>query len=200
MLIATDGSATADRAAKRGYRLARTLDARVDLVFVGHPATGELILADTISVYGGDVATETQMLRGNPTQRILETADAINADLIVVGNKGMHKSRMRLGASVPGGVVSGARCDVLLCRTVRQLESELEPGDGGVIERQGEHIAAFLDESGELHLMSARCTHLGCTVVWNPTDRTFDCPCHTSRFGPRGEVLDGPATKPLRPA
>lgn len=200
ILIATDGSATADRAARRGYGLARALDASVELVFVGHPATGELILADTIAVYGDDVATERLMLRGSPAKRILETAEAIDADLVVVGNKGMNRSRMLLRASVPGGVLSGSRGDVLLCRTVRQLESELEPGDGGVIERHGEQLAAFVDDSGELHLMSARCPHLGCLVVWNPTEKTFDCPCHGSRFGARGEVVDGPATKALRPA
>jgi CDGSH-type Zn-finger protein/nitrite reductase/ring-hydroxylating ferredoxin subunit len=200
ILIATDGSATADRAARRGYDLARALDASVDLVFVGHPTTGELIVTDTIAMYGDGVATEEWMLVGEPVAAILETAGMTDADLIVVGNKGMARSRRRLGASVPGGVIKDARCDVLLCRTVRQLESDLEPGDGGVIERHGETLAAFVDEGGELHLMSARCTHLDCLVVWNPTEKTFDCPCHGSRFGPSGEVVDGPASKPLRPA
>lgn len=200
ILIATDGSATADRAARRGYDLARALDASVDLVFVGHPATGELIVTDTIAVYGDGVATQEWMLAGDPVITILETAGKTDADLIVVGNKGMARSRRRLGASVPGGVIKDARCDVLLCRTVRQLESDLEPGEGGVIERHGEPIAAFVDEEGELHLMSARCTHLDCLVAWNPTEKAFDCPCHGSRFGPLGEVVDGPATKALRPA
>jgi len=199
VLIATDGSATADRAAKRGYALAQALDASVDLVFVGHPATGELITTDTIAVYGEGVETKTWLLRGRPLKRILETAATTGTDLIVIGNKGMSRARALVRASVPGGVLKGAGCDVLLCRTVRQLESELEPGDGGVIERQGEQLAAFVDEAGELHLMSARCPHLGCVVNWNPTDSTFDCPCHGSRFGPLGEVVDGPANKPLPP-
>jgi Rieske Fe-S protein len=69
-----------------------------------------------------------------------------------------------------------------------------------VIERNGQQMAAFVDESGELHLMSARCPHQGCVVAWNPSNKSFDCPCHGSRFGPLGEVVDGPATKPLRPA
>ena len=200
VLIATDGSATADRAAKRGYALARALGASVDLVFVGHPGTGELIVKDTIGVFGTGVGTETWSLQGGPVERILATAETVDADLIVVGNKGMTRTRMLLGASVPGGVLKGARCDVLLCRTVRQLESELEPGEGGVIDRHGEQLAAFVDESGELHLMSARCTHLGCVVGWDPAEKTFECPCHGSRFSPRGEPLSGPATKPLRPA
>jgi nucleotide-binding universal stress UspA family protein len=200
VLIATDGSATADRAAKRGYAVARALGASVDLVFVGHPETGELIVADTTSVFGADVATDPWLLQGDPVERILETAEATDSDLVVVGNKGMTRTRMLLGASVPGGVLKGARCDVLLCRTVRQLESELEPGEGGVIERHGEQLAAFVDGSGELHLMSARCTHLGCVLGWDPTAKTFECPCHGSRFSPLGAPLRGPATKPLRPA
>lgn len=200
ILVATDGSATADRAAGRGYELARALGASIDLVFVGHPATGEMITSDTMSVCGSDVPTEVHLLEGNPAKRILETAAAIEADLIVVGNKGIGKPRMTPGDSVPGAVVTRAHRDVLLCRTVHQRESELAPGSGGVIERNGQQMAAFVDESGELHLMSARCPHQGCVVAWNPSNKSFDCPCHGSRFGPLGEVVDGPATKPLRPA
>ncbi|GMQ85707.1 MAG: hypothetical protein BMS9Abin07_1275 [Acidimicrobiia bacterium] len=200
VLIATDGSVTADRAAGRGYDLARTLDASVTLVFVGHPATGELIVADTVSTCGSGVTTDVRLLEGSPAKRILETAGDVDADLIVVGNKGMTGVRILPGESVPGAVLKGARGDVLLSRTVRQLESELAPGDGGVIERNGEQMAAFVDDRGELHLMSARCPHMGCLVAWNPSDKTFDCPCHGSRFGPLGEVVHGPASKPLRPA
>lgn len=199
ILIATDGSATADRAARRGYVLARAQDADVDLVFVGHPVTGAQIVADTIHAVGRDVETRTWVLDGDPVRRILETAEENDSDLIVVGNKGMTRTRMLLGFSVPGGVVKGARCDVLLCRTVRQLESELEPGDGGVLERDGEHIAVYRDADGSLHRMSARCTHLGCVVAWNPADDQFLCPCHGSAFSPSGEVVAGPANRPLRP-
>lgn len=199
ILIATDGSATADRAAKRGYMMAGALDATVDLVFVGHPATGELIVADTIQTVSQGVETQSWMLEGDPVHRILETAEQTDSDLIVVGNKGMTRTRMMLGFSVPGGVVDGARCDVLLCRTVRQMESELEPGEGGVVERDGEQVAVYRDSDGVLHLMSARCTHLGCVVAWNPGEKQFQCPCHGSAFKPDGEVAHGPATKPLRP-
>jgi nucleotide-binding universal stress UspA family protein len=197
ILIATDGSGTADRAARRGYDLARALEATVELVFVGHPATGDLILSDTMSVAAGDVDTIPRLLRGEAAPLILGRAEAMGADLIVVGNKGMTGLRIRAGTSVPGEVLKGARCDVLLCRTVAQRETEMEPGDGGVIERDGESLAAWMDLEGELHLMSAKCTHLGCTVSWNSGARTFDCPCHGSRFGPDGAVIEGPATKPL---
>jgi len=68
------------------------------------------------------------------------------------------------------------------------------------VERHGEQLAAFVDDGGELHTMSARCTHLGCIVDWNPAERTFDCPCHGSRFAGNGAVVNGPASRPLPPA
>ncbi len=199
ILIASDGSVTADRAARRGFDLARSLGAEVDLVFVGHPATGELITGDTVAVYGDGIETRVHLLEGDPALRILDAA-AAGSDLVVVGNKGMTGLKGRLLGSVPRGVLEGAGGDVLVCRTVRQIPSELGVGEGGIIERHGEQLAAFVDETGELHMMSSRCTHLGCTVEWNPADRTFDCPCHGSRFGPSGEVVQGPAARPLPPA
>jgi nucleotide-binding universal stress UspA family protein/nitrite reductase/ring-hydroxylating ferredoxin subunit len=200
LLIATDGSKTADRAARKGYDLAESMDARVTMVFVGHPATGELITKDTAATYAGEVPTEIVIATGDPTATILRTARDRGADLIVIGNKGMTGAKRFFTASVPGRVSEEADRDVLVCRTVVQAIRELDPGQGGIIEQQGEKLAAFMDETGELHLMSAKCTHLGCTVAWNPGERTFDCPCHGSRFGPLGEVVNGPAARTLPPA
>ncbi|HUL84593.1 MAG TPA: universal stress protein [Actinomycetota bacterium] len=200
ILIASDGSATADRAARKGFDLAREVLAAVTLVFVGHPATGELVMQDTIDVYGRGIETDVRLLQGDPREEILRTAEAVDAELVVVGNKGLQGAKGYLLGSVPETVVEGADRDVLLCRTVVQIASELAPGEGGVIERRGEKLAVFVDDGGEQHLLSARCTHLGCTVAWNPGERTFDCPCHGSRFSRLGEVVNGPAARPLPPA
>ena len=75
----------------------------------------------------------------------------------------------------------------------------LEPGDGAVISVGGERVAASRDDDGRLHVVSARCTHLGCIVSWNPAERSWDCPCHGSRFSADGAVLEGPAVEPLEP-
>jgi glycine/D-amino acid oxidase-like deaminating enzyme/nitrite reductase/ring-hydroxylating ferredoxin subunit len=70
-------------------------------------------------------------------------------------------------------------------------------GEGQVIEHRGKIVAAYRDENGELTLRSATCTHMGCRVGWNATEHTWDCPCHGSRFKPKGEVFSGPAESPL---
>jgi glycine/D-amino acid oxidase-like deaminating enzyme/nitrite reductase/ring-hydroxylating ferredoxin subunit len=74
---------------------------------------------------------------------------------------------------------------------------ELEPGDAAIMKIDGDNVAAFRDESGKVHAVSAVCSHMGCIVGWNSTDRTWDCPCHGSRFELSGEVIHGPATQPL---
>jgi Rieske Fe-S protein len=60
-------------------------------------------------------------------------------------------------------------------------------------------LAVYRDSSGVVHEMSAVCPHLGCVVHWNAVEKTWDCPCHGSRFSSDGEVVQGPAVKPLEP-
>jgi nitrite reductase/ring-hydroxylating ferredoxin subunit len=66
-----------------------------------------------------------------------------------------------------------------------------------VLRRGARLLAVHRDHSGELHARSAVCTHIGCIVRWNGLERSWDCPCHGSRFGVDGEVLNGPALAPL---
>ncbi|HEY9722345.1 MAG TPA: Rieske 2Fe-2S domain-containing protein, partial [Oscillatoriaceae cyanobacterium] len=75
--------------------------------------------------------------------------------------------------------------------------SVLAPGEGKLIELDGRQVAASRDTHGALHLLSPVCTHLGCLVHWNDAERTWDCPCHGSRYAQDGQVLDGPAIAPL---
>jgi glycine/D-amino acid oxidase-like deaminating enzyme/nitrite reductase/ring-hydroxylating ferredoxin subunit len=82
----------------------------------------------------------------------------------------------------------------------RRSVDDLEPGEGAVTGHGLGQQAAYRDEDGELHRLSARCTHLGCIVSFNAAEHTWDCPCHGSRFDARdGEVLEGPAVRPLDP-
>lgn len=87
--------------------------------------------------------------------------------------------------------------DRVLHRAGRQLE-DLAPGEGGLVSKDGQKVAGFRDREGVLHAVSATCTHLGCQVAWNAAEESWDCPCHASRFTVDGEILNGPATRPLR--
>lgn len=87
-----------------------------------------------------------------------------------------------------------------LLRGVSLTVGDLGPGEAGIVRDGLRRLAAYRDESGEVHAVSAACTHLHCFVAWNSGDRTWDCPCHGSRFGIDGQVLHGPATQPLDPA
>jgi Rieske Fe-S protein len=85
----------------------------------------------------------------------------------------------------------------------RVERSQTEAGDIGmdeaaIVSVNGEHVAVHRDGAG-IHAVSASCTHLGCTVRWNGAERTWDCPCHGSRFTPDGAVVSAPAVHPLPP-
>jgi nitrite reductase/ring-hydroxylating ferredoxin subunit len=76
-------------------------------------------------------------------------------------------------------------------------EAEIPRGAGAVLRRGLGKVAVYRDEGGRLHRMTAICPHLGCIVAWNAVDRTWDCPCHGSRFACTGEVINGPANDGL---
>lgn len=71
--------------------------------------------------------------------------------------------------------------------------------EGAIISIEGERKGAYKDEDGKLHIVDTTCTHIGCEVEWNSGERTWDCPCHGSRFSYTGDVIEGPAEKPLQP-
>ncbi len=73
----------------------------------------------------------------------------------------------------------------------------MKRGSGEIVERDGRKVAAYRAPDGSVTLRSAICTHMGCIVAWNTAERTWDCPCHGSRFTPEGEVISGPAESPL---
>ena len=75
--------------------------------------------------------------------------------------------------------------------------ADLANGKGGIVEFGGAKIGAYRDEDGGLHGIRPVCTHMRCPLRWNPEERTWDCPCHGSRFDPDGNVLGNPAFLPL---
>jgi glycine/D-amino acid oxidase-like deaminating enzyme/nitrite reductase/ring-hydroxylating ferredoxin subunit len=78
-----------------------------------------------------------------------------------------------------------------------QANPRLDPGQGQVVGGPLNPRAVSRTQDGVVHVVSARCTHLGCLVRWNRWEQSWDCPCHGSRFTPDGHVLHGPASQPL---
>lgn len=77
-------------------------------------------------------------------------------------------------------------------------DAELRPGEARQTEEDGTPVGIYKDEDGDTHRLDLTCTHLGCEVAWNDGDQTWDCPCHGSVFDSTGNVLMGPAKKPLK--
>jgi nitrite reductase/ring-hydroxylating ferredoxin subunit len=84
-------------------------------------------------------------------------------------------------------------------RTDRTTVEELEPGEGAMIRVRGRRTAVYRDEQGALHGLSPICQHLYCLVDWNPAERSWDCPCHGSRYSGEGRAIQGPTTEDLKP-
>jgi glycine/D-amino acid oxidase-like deaminating enzyme/nitrite reductase/ring-hydroxylating ferredoxin subunit len=99
----------------------------------------------------------------------------------------MAKENLNVAAQYAAWVLPGDTPDV----------ADIPPGEGRVVRRGSHMVAAFRDEHGTLHERNAACTHLKCVVNWNALEKSWDCPCHGSRFGPTGDVLNGPALSSL---
>jgi glycine/D-amino acid oxidase-like deaminating enzyme/nitrite reductase/ring-hydroxylating ferredoxin subunit len=85
-----------------------------------------------------------------------------------------------------------------LARAEGKSLKSLGRNEGRILSLGGRKVAAYRDEHGKVTLRSPVCTHLKCIVAWNHAEKTWDCPCHGSRFAPHGEVLAGPAEEPLK--
>jgi glycine/D-amino acid oxidase-like deaminating enzyme/nitrite reductase/ring-hydroxylating ferredoxin subunit len=86
--------------------------------------------------------------------------------------------------------------DYLFYGEVDELKG-IRMGEGKTLKLDGEKVAAYRDEHNQLHVVSSICTHMGCVVHWNHAEKSWDCPCHGSRFSIDGQVLEGPAIKSL---
>ena len=193
----TDGSPTATAACLRAFDMATMFGAPVSLVYVGDPLVGKIKLEETARGGADDLLIDPVVLpEGDPADAIAHVAERDGADLVVVGNKGMSR---RVFGSVPNSVLHAGVADVLIVKTMDRTVDDIAAGHGAVLDEGGKRVAVFRDDAGELHRLNPRCSHMGCTVGWNDADRTWDCPCHGSRYATDGAVVNGPAQRALEP-
>ena len=111
-------------------------------------------------------------------------------------------SRFQVSASAKNLATEAAQAVKGLSRSLLALPQEtldaLPAGHGGIVTVDGRKLGAFKDERGKVTLVEPRCPHLGCQVEWNPNERSWDCPCHGSRFAYDGMLIDNPAQQSLR--
>lgn len=77
------------------------------------------------------------------------------------------------------------------------INLKVKPGEGKILTINEQRIGIYRDEKGQLHIVDTTCAHLGCEVSWNSAEKTWDCPCHGSRYSYDGDVIEGPTVKPL---
>lgn len=94
--------------------------------------------------------------------------------------------------------VSGTYIMDYLPKPGQKSIDDLARGEAGIVKNNKEEVAAYKDENDRLHAVSPRCTHLYCKVQWNNAEKSWDCPCHGSRFSYDGKVLHAPATGNLK--
>ncbi|MFZ5354494.1 MAG: FAD-dependent oxidoreductase [Bacillota bacterium] len=125
-------------------------------------------------------------------------------DLIVKGENPWtevyNPSRANITASAATFIKENA--DVAVQLVSGKLQSlpegiDIKNGEAKVVQGSGQRLGAYRDEKGVLHVVDTTCTHMGCELQWNDAERSWDCPCHGSRFTYEGEVVEGPAFNPL---
>lgn len=103
--------------------------------------------------------------------------------------------------ALPGIASEGSHAVKGLAKRFFQIPAEaaadIPPGHGGIVFLNGEKVGVYKDEDGTIHSVDIRCPHLGCQLEWNPDERSWDCPCHGSRFDCLGRLISGPAQADL---
>lgn len=132
-------------------------------------------------------------------------AAMIIKDLIVKGESPWqdvyNPSRKNIISSAKSFIIENLKvAEHLIDGKISPLPKEinLNTDEAKVVKIKGERIGAYKDANGKIHLVNTTCTHMGCELNWNSAEKSWDCPCHGSRFTYTGEIIEGPAVKPLK--
>ncbi|MEK3886792.1 FAD-dependent oxidoreductase [Bacillus sp. FSL K6-3431] len=152
-----------------------------DNIFV---ATGFRKWGMTTSTVAATIITDLIIGKSNPYADLFSPSRFTENP----GVKELVKENMNVAAHLISGKLE---------RPDKELK-DIKEGEGSVVTIKGGRAGAYKTEAGELFVVDTTCTHMGCEVNWNSGDRTWDCPCHGSRFSVEGEVVEGPAETPLK--
>ncbi len=147
-------------------------------------ATGDSGMGMTHGTIAGILLTDLIQGRENPWTDLYDPSRKSSKAGVAFAKENLNLVA-QFADWVKGGDVSSAQ--------------EIANGDGAILRRGLHKVAAYRDESGALHECSAVCPHLGCVVAWNSLEKSWDCPCHGSRFDATGRVVNGPANVDLSP-
>ena len=141
-------------------------------------ATGDSGHGMTHGTIAGMLITDLILGRSNPWEQLYDPARKSVKATVEYARENLNVAKQYTDYVTPGEVSS---------------EDEIQPGRGAIVRHGLQKLAVYRDERGALHRASAVCPHLGCIVQWNSLEGSWDCPCHGSRFGTNGAVLNGPA-------
>jgi glycine/D-amino acid oxidase-like deaminating enzyme/nitrite reductase/ring-hydroxylating ferredoxin subunit len=144
--------------------------------------TGDSGNGMTHGTIAGMLITDLIMGRQNPWTALYDPARKTLGAV-----KDFTKENLNVAAQYKDVVTPGEVNDI----------ADIKPGEGAILRHGVKKVAVFKGEDGQVHQRSAFCTHLGCVVRWNSAEKTWDCPCHGSRFQTDGHVVNGPAVKAL---
>jgi glycine/D-amino acid oxidase-like deaminating enzyme/nitrite reductase/ring-hydroxylating ferredoxin subunit len=148
-------------------------------------ATGDSGMGMTHGTIAGMLITDQIMERESPWGQLYDPA---RKSLRVRGIMEFATENVNVAAQYASDYLSGG--DV-------ESADEIAAGEGAVVGLGPKKVAIYKDDLGQLHKRSALCAHLGCVVKWNSLEKSWDCPCHGSRFDRYGEVITGPANQGL---
>ncbi|MDP4085577.1 MAG: FAD-dependent oxidoreductase [Bacillota bacterium] len=146
-------------------------------------ATGYKKWGMTTGILAGHLLTDYVLNRDNPYMELYSPA-RFHADPEL-------RKLITANADVAGHLLKGK------LEFVPKDTGDLGNGEGCVVMHNGKRAGAYKDENGKLYIVDTTCTHFGCELEWNHGEKTWDCPCHGSRFSYEGDVVEGPALKPL---
>lgn len=147
-------------------------------------ATGYRKWGMTNGIAAAKILTDLVLERENPYQD-LYSPSRFYADPSI-------KKFLKQNLDVAGHLIEG-KIDIA-DKSIQDIGND----EGSVVVVNGKRAGCYKDNEGNVNLVDTTCTHMGCEVEWNSGDRTWDCPCHGSRFSVTGDVVEGPAKKPLK--